>query len=140
MTKKLSLFFFPALALLLTACHKDFLFDFIPKHHEAPVQTNFTEPNLFPEGLAYDPFHDWFYVSSASQGDIGIVTFNGTYKAFINDEKLTGTTGLKVDKSHKRLWVCKLENGMGAYDLNAYFLQTCRRCFPIRLFLSMMWL
>jgi len=86
------------------------------KQSMAPVQINFTEHNLFPEGVAYDPFHNWFYVSSAAHGTVGIVTFDGTYKPFITDETLTGTTGLKVDKARKRLWVCNVENGIGAYS------------------------
>ncbi len=118
MTKKLILLFFPALALLLAGCSKDLPIDLDPKKPRTPVQINFTEPNLFPEGLAFDPLHNWFFVSSAAHGDIGIVTFDGTYKPFITDETLTGTTGLKVDKARKRLWVCNVENGIGAYSLN----------------------
>lgn len=122
MTKKLTLLFFPALVLLLAGCKKDLPVDLDPKHPKAPVQINFTEPDLFPEGVAYDPFKNWFYVSSATRGDIGIVTFDGTYKPFITDEILTGTNGLKVDKARKRLIVCNGPfngtNGLGAYDLN----------------------
>ncbi len=68
--------------------------------------------------MAYDPFHNWFYFSSASRGTVGIVTRDGTYTPFITDEKLTSTTGLKVDKAHKRLLVSNVETGIGAYDLN----------------------
>ncbi len=118
MTKKRTLLFFPVLALLLAGCIKDFPIDFNTEHPKAPVQINFTEHNLFPEGLAYDPFHNWFYVSSAAHGTVGIVTFDGTYRPFITDQTLTGTAGLKVDKAHKRLLVCNVENGLGAYDLN----------------------
>ncbi|MEJ7737251.1 MAG: hypothetical protein WKF97_07485 [Chitinophagaceae bacterium] len=119
MTKKITLLFSTALVLLLTGCYKNLPIDFDPKHSTKPVQINFTEPNLFPEGVAYDPLRNWFYVSSASRGDIGIVTPAGTYKPFITDEKLTGTTGLKVDKARRRLWVCNIENGIGVYNLNS---------------------
>lgn len=83
----------------------------------APVQINFTAPNLIPEGIAYDPFSNRFYVSSITRGTIGTVTFDGTYTPFITDEILTSTTGLKVDKAHKVLWVSNSANGVGVYDL-----------------------
>ena len=38
---------------------------------------NFTVQNLFPEGVVYDKYNDRFYVSSTSNGDIGIVTKDG---------------------------------------------------------------
>jgi hypothetical protein len=50
--------------LMLASCYKELHIDFNPKHNQEPVQINFTEPNLFPEGLAYDPHRNWFYVSS----------------------------------------------------------------------------
>ncbi|MEJ7830985.1 MAG: hypothetical protein WKF91_22455 [Segetibacter sp.] len=117
-TKKLTPLFFSAFVLLLAGCYKNLPIDFGPKNTPGSIQINFTEPNLFPEGVAYDPFQDWFYVSSASHGTVGIVTRKGTYTPFITDENLTGTTGLKVDKVHKRLWVCNIENGIGSYNLN----------------------
>lgn len=121
MTKKIMLLFFPAFALLLAGCTKDFPYDFKdfnPKHLKAPVQINFTEHNLFPEGVVYDPIHNWFYVSSADHGTIGIVTFGGTYTRVTKDEELTQTNGLRVDKARQRLWVCNAPTGVGAYDLN----------------------
>lgn len=82
-----------------------------------PAQINFTAPGLFPEGIAYDPFQNWFYVSSITEGTIGIVLPDGTYKSFITDPALTMTTGLKVDKAHKVLWVSNAPNGVGTYQL-----------------------
>ncbi|MEJ7739502.1 MAG: hypothetical protein WKF97_18925 [Chitinophagaceae bacterium] len=118
MTKKRTLLFFPVLALLLAGCTKDFPIDFNPKHPPAPVQINFTEHNLFPEGVVYDAIHNWFYVSSADHGTVGIVTFDGIYKPFIMDEMLAHSNGLKVDKARQRLWVCDANKGIGAYNLN----------------------
>ncbi len=57
---------------LLTTTEKQAL----KKHSSGPIQINFTEHNLFPEGVAYDPHNDWFYVSSAAHGTVGIVTFD----------------------------------------------------------------
>ena len=78
---------------------------------------NFTQANLFPEGVVYDPFNNRFYVSSTTRGDIGIVSMDGTYTPFITDEVLTSTNGLEVDKARKRLLVSNNPNGIGAYDL-----------------------
>jgi sugar lactone lactonase YvrE len=119
MTKKLTLLFFPALALLLAGCDKIFPFDFDHKDPSPPVQINFTESNLFPEGMVYDPLHKRFYVSSTTRGSIGIVTPAGTYRPFITDETLTRTTGLEVDKARQRLLVSNAPNGLGAYHLNS---------------------
>lgn len=122
MIKKLTLLFFPALVLLLTGCKKDLPIDFDPKGHKTSVQINFTEPDLFPEGLAFDPHHNRFYVSSVTRGRVGIVKFDGTYIPFITDEILTSTSGLKVDKARQRLLVCNGPfdgpNGLGTYNLN----------------------
>ncbi|MBD0349652.1 MAG: hypothetical protein ICV65_00715 [Flavisolibacter sp.] len=51
MTKKLTLLFFTALALVLASCKKNLPVDLNPKNPKAPVQINFTEHNLFTEGL-----------------------------------------------------------------------------------------
>ncbi|MGI8599188.1 MAG: hypothetical protein ACR2KB_08025 [Chitinophagaceae bacterium] len=80
---------------------------------------NFTNQDIFPEGLAYDPVRNWFYVSSATVGTVGIVTMDGSYTPFISDDILTGTTGLKVDQARRRLWVSNAESGIGAYDLSS---------------------
>jgi sugar lactone lactonase YvrE len=80
---------------------------------------NFTETNLFPEGVVYDPFNNRFYVSSVVRGDIGIVASDGTYTPFITDPVLSSTTGLEIDKARKRLYVSNAPNGVGAYDINS---------------------
>lgn len=109
--------FFTTVIIIFCGCYKD-LQNFNPKHLPSkPAQINFTAPNIFPEGIAYDPGHYRFFVSSASMGDIGIVTPDGLYKTFIRDNNLTGTNGLKVDKDRQRLWVCNRDNGIGAYNL-----------------------
>lgn len=118
MIMKRVLFYFPAM-ILLAGCDKFLPIDLEP--HE-PVQINFTQANLFPEGITYDTKRERFYVSSLTRGDIGSVSFDGTYKPFITDEILTGTTGLKIDKARQRLLVCNAPfdgpNGIGAYNLN----------------------
>ena len=107
-------FIFLAAIIILSGCYK-YSVDPLPS---TPLQINFTQPDIFPEGIAYDPGHYRFFVSSGSVGDIGIVTPDGLYKTFIKDKNLTGTNGLKVDKDRQRLWVCNRDNGIGAYNLN----------------------
>jgi sugar lactone lactonase YvrE len=112
------LILFAGIIVILSGCYK-YAPDFDLKHLPAtPVQINFTQPDIFPEGIAYDPGNYRFFVSSASMGDIGTVTPDGVYKTFIKDKNLTATNGLKVDKDRQRLWVCNRDNGIGAYNLN----------------------
>ncbi|MBS1921166.1 MAG: SMP-30/gluconolactonase/LRE family protein [Bacteroidetes bacterium] len=116
MTKKFSILILSAV-IFIAGCKKDSL-PGGPKGPQLPEQINFSEHDLFPEGLAYDPTHNWFFVSSAAFGTVGVVTADGTWNPVVTDDKLTSTTGLKVDKVHHRLWVCNVEGGIGAYDLN----------------------
>ncbi len=80
---------------------------------------NFTQENLFPEGVVYDRFNNRFYVSSTTRGDIGIVTPNGQYTPFITDPALIGTTGLEINEAKKLLYVSNSTDGsVGIYDIN----------------------
>lgn len=85
-----------------------------------PLQDiNFTQTNLFPEGVAYDKFNDRFYVSSTARGTIGIVKADGSYTPFITDPSLTGTTGLEIDEARKLLFVSNSTAGsVGIYNIN----------------------
>lgn len=125
MAKKLLL---PLLGLmiLITGCKKDMLIEEnsisnassrSAVQHENPTEIIFNVPDLFPEGIVYDPVQNWFYVSSVTQGSVGIVKMDGSYQTFITDPSLTSTTGLKIDKARKRLWVANVENGIGVYNL-----------------------
>src|SRR5688500_4183554 len=88
------------------------------KQQDGIQQINFTQQNLFPEGVVYDPFNNRFYVSSITTGDIGIVSPDGNYTALITDPALTATTGLEIDKAHKRLYVSNSAGAVGIYDIN----------------------
>lgn len=119
-----------AAAILLAACSKNTTNDgqtaveqmeLASKAKQVSVaqELNFTEQNLFPEGVVYDRFNDRFYVSSTTRGDIGIVTKNGTYTPFITDPALISTTGLEIDNAHKLLYVSNSSDGsVGIYDIN----------------------
>lgn len=79
----------------------------------------FTQENLLPEGVVYDRFNDRFYVSSTTRGDIGIVTADGSYTAFITEPDLIGTTGLEIDEARKLLYVSNSAGSGGIYDINS---------------------
>lgn len=104
-----------------SSCTKN---DELPKN---PVAINFTSPNLFPEGVVYDPFNRYFLVSSTTQGDVGKVSANGTYTPFITDNALVFTTGMEVDKIRKRLLVTNTNMANGKAWLAIYKLDNSER-------------
>lgn len=67
---------------------------------------NFTAPDAYPEGVAYDPGSGSFFVSSMRLGTIGRVTPEGQYSVFYHDTALRSTYGMKVHPDGKRLFVC----------------------------------
>jgi sugar lactone lactonase YvrE len=67
---------------------------------------NFTAPDAYPEGVAYDPASGVFFVSSARTGTIGKVTPGGVYTEVHRDTTLKSTYGMKVHPDGKRLFVC----------------------------------
>ena len=81
-----------------------------------PQEINFVQPTLFPEGLAFDTKRNRFYVSSATFGTVGAISYDGTYTPVVQDEVLTGTTGLKLDRSNNRLFISNAANGIGVYS------------------------
>jgi len=99
-------------ALIVAGCKKD-----NADKPKPPSVINFTKHNIFPEGLAFDVDNSRFFVSSASLGTIGSVNYSGVWSSVITDPELVSTTGLKIDKSHQRLWVCNVAGGIGAYDI-----------------------
>lgn len=67
----------------------------------------FSAPDAYPEGVAYDSKNDVFYVSSARLGKIGKVTPGGTYQPLFADSiDLKSSYGMKVDSLNNRLLVC----------------------------------
>jgi sugar lactone lactonase YvrE len=85
----------------------------------AAQELTFNVANLFPEGVVYDKFNRRFYVSSTSQGTIGIVTTDGVYSPFITDPALIGTNGLEIDEARKLLYVTNAAAGsVAVYDIS----------------------
>ncbi len=59
--------------------------------------------DLIPEGIAYDPADDVFYVSSIRHGKVVRVKRDGTARDFATG--LFAALGVKVDAARRRLWV-----------------------------------
>jgi len=122
-----------ALLLILTACSKEKIErspasgdeknEFLAQaRFSIPKQIHFTKHNVYPEGIAFDRFHDRFLISSTSTGTVGAVSYDGTYKPFIHDAALPSTLGLSIDEARKQVSVvCGSLFGnvakVGIYDL-----------------------
>jgi len=65
------------------------------------------EPDLAPEGIAYDPVDKSFYVGSISKHKIVRVAADGSVKDFKASQQdgLGATLGMKVDAQRRFLWV-----------------------------------
>jgi sugar lactone lactonase YvrE len=62
--------------------------------------------DLYPEGIAFDPAGQVYYVSSMRTGTIGRVDLNGKYSVFFSEEGLKSSYGLKVHPDGKQLLAC----------------------------------
>jgi hypothetical protein len=79
---------------------------------------NFTEKELYPEGIAYDAQDDVYFVSSLHYGKIGKVKSDGTYSTFITDDELVSAIGIHIHPTNKLLYVCVSDPGV-AVNTNA---------------------
>jgi DNA-binding beta-propeller fold protein YncE len=67
---------------------------------------NFTAPEAYPEGIAFDSMANAYYVSSARTGTVGKVSADGNYTVLHADSMLKSTYGMKIHPDGKRLFVC----------------------------------
>lgn len=96
------------------------------------------DPDLVPEGIAYDPVDDAFYVGALHRRAVLRVRRDGTRRAFAapGADGLGQVLGLRVDAPRRRLWLATLvpdsaaprfRRGMGGWAfLHAYDLRTGR--------------
>ena len=80
---------------------------------KVPVCTStvaFTLPerDLMPEGMAYDPVDQFFYLGSLYRCKIIRVDADGQSRIFVGEKRdgLRQVTGMKVDAQRRHLWVC----------------------------------
>ncbi|MDR7369905.1 SMP-30/gluconolactonase/LRE family protein [Flavobacterium aquidurense] len=103
----------------------------------------FTSKELYPEGTAYSPKQDVFFVSSVHYGKIGKVDYKGNYQEFINDPELIATVGILADDNRNLLYVTITDNGVAEKSkpettnklskIAAYDLKTGKRKFIVDL-------
>lgn len=96
-----------------------------------------SERGIIPEGIAYDPHDDVFYLSSVAQRKIVRVFRDGSVRDFIapgQDGYLSGL-GLEVDADRRELWACSAalapedlfeEDEQGRAAVHRYDLETGR--------------
>ena len=80
--------------------------------HRKPDSIWIQKPGLYPEGVEYDSQRHQFFVSSLTEGTIGIVDDEGNYTPFIEDKRLISTIGLRIDKERNRLLVANSDPGV----------------------------
>ncbi|WP_116788595.1 gluconolaconase [Flavobacterium psychrotrophum] len=73
---------------------------------EPTARLEFSAPDSYPEGIAYDSIANKYYVSSARLGTIGSVTSAGAYTALYTDPTLKSSYGLKLHPDGKSLYAC----------------------------------
>ncbi|XP_044472351.1 uncharacterized protein LOC123200985 [Mangifera indica] len=100
------------------------------KHHVI----NFRSPNLYPEGLTWDPYGEHFVVGSLHHRSIHSVSDAGVIQTLISDTSLPPNAfilGLAIDSINKRLLAVVHSFGpLSSFNaLVAYDLKTLRRVF-----------
>ena len=82
------------------------------RRHESQLAFMLPETDLIPEGIAYDPVDDAFFLSSLHKRKIVRVRVRGNRPAIVEDftaegqDGLYSTLGMKVDAERRVLWVC----------------------------------
>lgn len=82
----------------------------------ADERISFTMPQLYAEGIAYNPVSNEFLVSSLHYGIVGAVGMDGTYRQWSRShgEKFMSSFGIKVDAPRGRALVCVSDLGVSA--------------------------
>ncbi len=85
----------------------------------AQTKIEFTAPDIYPEGIAYNSATDVFYVSGVRYGTIGKLTTSGMYTEIFRDTTLRSTYGMKLDPAGKKLWFCAGDANYSKYASDA---------------------
>ena len=76
-----------------------------PRTPDAPVAFRLADPKLVPEGIAYDPKQDRFFIGSVAQKKIVSANRKGEVKDFSGlGDNLDCVLGLFVDVAHEQLY------------------------------------
>lgn len=82
---------------------------------EPTTRIEFSAPDSYPEGIAYDSIQHTYYVSSARTGTIGKVSPQGAYQPLHVDSTVKSTYGMKIHPDGKRLFVCVSDANYSRY-------------------------
>lgn len=77
----------------------------------------FTETELYPEGIAYNPDEKVFYVTSLHYGVVGKVDWQGTYTRFAGTEDMPSAIGIEFDSARNRILVCVSDPGVSVHTV-----------------------
>lgn len=83
-----------------------------PAPAAATAGIEFKAPTAYPEGIAFNPKTNEFFVSSMRHGTVGAVKADGTYREFAKDPLLVSAVGLHADPDRNRLLVCVSDPGV----------------------------
>jgi sugar lactone lactonase YvrE len=72
----------------------------------------FKAPAQYPEGIAFNPKTNEFFVSSMRLGIVGAVKADGTFREFAKDPLLVSVVGMHADPARNRLLVCVSDPGV----------------------------
>lgn len=92
------------------------IFFSLPALAASPI--DFKAPMIYPEGIAYDPGSQTFFVSSMHYGKIGKVSADGKYRVFLAHPSLVSTVGLHADPALNRLIACVSDPGVSEKTSN----------------------
>lgn len=76
----------------------------VPDQPTARIE--FSAPEAYPEGIAFDSISKNYFVSSARLGSVGKVAADGKYTVLISDPTFKSSYGVKVHPDGKRIFVC----------------------------------
>ncbi|MBN2280886.1 MAG: SMP-30/gluconolactonase/LRE family protein [Candidatus Marinimicrobia bacterium] len=86
--------------------------------NNSSIAFTIAENDLIPEGLAYDPVEECFYLSSLYKCKILKISKEGKVTEFKSEKQdgLRPVTGMKVDEKRRILWVCTEVSGLHYKD------------------------
>ncbi|GAB6898073.1 hypothetical protein [Kineosporia succinea] len=73
--------------------------------HRIPDEFTVTAPELYPEGIAWDPTRSAFLVGSARFGSVSVVTTRGKVTELVAPLAAASTLGIRVDAARNRALV-----------------------------------
>ena len=95
-------------------------------HTTAQQKIEFTAPGVYPEGIAYNPAQQVFYVSGVRIPSIGKVDKSGRYTQLFMDSTLRSIYGMKLDAAGKKLWFCASDGNYSKFKSDATFKRMMR--------------